>query len=275
MKTVKTSTPAKRIVTEQVRIDACGDGEQLNVPFKSKGCFNTVGSIVVHRIKAIGGGRVQIKYHKRYSSTRKVMKIDVPADLMVERNREAVEADGPDAGIPEVRTATHEGVSYRAIDPDADVDELLLAAVQAGMREGRTLASMIGLGETFAERASAYSLTGGSLDDVSSQQRANARRVVREVVAIAGAPKDGGPGLGKSLAIQHIAGLAAAGLTAAAHDGPEERDPDMRRMDDWLGAFEDRGILRPGAKEKLMGSIWTEDELRDGRPNPGSVVIDG
>jgi len=281
MKTVTEKKTPIRIVVETVRLDACVALDRVDIRHREKGRFGTIGSVQLDKVKTIPNGKVQIKYHSTWGRNAKVLKADLPADLMVERRREATEADGPDAGVPEVRTATHEGIPYRAIDPNDDVDELLLAAVQAGMGEGRSLTAMIGLGEMFAKRTAApsFDLPGGFRDDIADgvdgRHRALARGVVQKVVAMAGAPMNGGPGLGKSLAIQHVAGLAAAGLTAEAHDGPEERDPDMRRMDDWLGSFEDRGILRPGAKEKLMASIWTEDELRDGRPKPGSVIIDG
>jgi hypothetical protein len=312
MKTVTDKKTPIRIVVETVRMDACVALDRVDIRHREKGRFGSIGSVQLDKVKTIPNGKVQIKYHSTWGRNAKVLKADLPADLMVERRREATEADGPDAGVPEVRTATHEGVRYRAVDPEADVDELIVAAIQAGMGEGRTATSTVDLMEAIVGRVRAstrdFSFMGGDgmhramalaelhgvdaatpspapgershyiqkiNDDVSGHQRANARSLVQEVVAIAGAPRDGGPGLGKSLAIQHVAGLAAAGLTAAAHDGPEERDPNMRRMDDWLGAFEDSGVLRPGAKEKLMGSIWTEDELRDGRPKPGSIVIDG
>jgi hypothetical protein len=262
-------TPPKRLVTETVRIDACRKGDELDVSFTQKGHYNSVGRIVVSKIKPIPGERVQVKYVQRYSSSKKVMKTDLPADFMVERTREAVEADGPGAGKPEVRTAMHEGIPYRAIDPEDDVDELLLAAVQTGMGEGRTVTAGIELAQAIVQRmhAKAPGLTFPGSPDGVHRTLAHAQTINDDAVRAIAAS-------GKTMMIQH-ATLSMLDATAHGQDKDERRDPDMERMGDWLDALDARGILQPGAKDRLMGSIWTEQEISDGRPKPGSVVIDG
>lgn len=277
----------KRLVTETVRIDACRKGDEVNVSFTQKGHYNSVGRIVVSRIKPIPGERVQVKYVQRYSSSKKVMKTDLPADFMVERTREAIEADGPGAGTPEIRTAMHDGIPYRAIDPTDDVDELLLAAVQTGMGEGRTISAGVELAQAIVQRMHAQSpglVFPGSPDGVH-RTLAHAQTIRDDAVrAIAASGKTmmihhaatsmmdrigKGPGAAKSQA------LAMLDAAAQGQDKDERRDPEMERMSDWLDALDAHGILQPGAKERLMGSVWTEQELSDGRPRPGSVVIDG
>lgn len=261
--------PPKRLVTETVRIDACRKGDELDVSFTHKGHYNSVGRVVVSKIKPIPGERVQVKYVQRYSSSKKVMKTDLPSDFMVERTREAVEADGPGAGTIEVRTAVHDGIPYRAIDPEDDVDELLLAAVQTGMGEGRTISAGIDLAQAIIQRVHAQApglMFPGSPDGVH-RTLAHARILQEDAVRAIAAS-------GKTMMIHHA---AMTMLDAAGHDQDkdERRDPDMERMNGWLDALDVHGILQPGAKDRLMGSIWTEQELSDGRPRPGSVVIDG
>lgn len=280
--------PPKRLVTETVRIDACRKGDEVDVSFTQKGHYNSVGRIVVSKIKPIPGERVQVKYVQRYSSSKKVMKTDLPADFMVERTREAVETDDPEVGKLEIRTAVHEGIPYRAIDPEDDVDELLLAAVQTGMGEGRTISAGIDLAQAIVQRihAQAPRLTFPGSPDGVHRALAHARMATEDPTVRAALASGrvltttksdtpftdrlrAGPGPGKS---QALAMLAAAEEMGDRH---ERRDPDMEHMSGWLDVLDAHGILQPGAKDRLMGSIWTEQELSDGRPKPGSVVIDG
>jgi hypothetical protein len=254
MKTVTEKKPQVRIITETVRLDACRALDRVDIRHSEKGRFGTIGSVQLDKVKTIPNGKIQIKYHSTWGTKPKVLKADLPGDLIVERRREATEADGPDAGVPEVRTATHEGVPYRAIDPEDDVDALLIAAVQTGMGEGRTITSTLDLMEAISIRIGGSSVLGigSSLAEdlgggIDGRHRAMARSLVAKVGSVGGDP-------------------------GSKHD---RRDPDMERMGGWLGALEDHGVLQPGAKERLMGSVWTEQELSDGRPKPGSVVIDG
>lgn len=136
MTTIGTSTrrPAPhRIVTERVRLDACAREDDITVRTGPGSIW--LGQVAIVNLKPIAGGRLQMKYRKRFQPGATVRKIDLDAGVIVEREREAVEADGPEAGVPVPQTAIVDGVRYVSTDPDVDIGQSIeMAQVERAMR---------------------------------------------------------------------------------------------------------------------------------------------
>lgn len=111
-----------RIVTESMRLDACGKGDDVRIPYSPNGSWKSVGRVLIEKIKPLPKGLVQIKFRDT-SPGSTIRKMDLPADVVVERRRLATEADGPDAGDVEPATAVHEGVLYQSTDPAIDEEQ--------------------------------------------------------------------------------------------------------------------------------------------------------
>ena len=117
------------IITERLTLASCAKNETVRIPHSETATRKSIGTVVLAGIKPLAKDRVQIKYRSVHGGT--VQKADVDGSLIVERIRDAVEADGPGAGKPVVDTAEHEGVVYAAVDPAADPEELIAAALGA------------------------------------------------------------------------------------------------------------------------------------------------
>lgn len=224
-----------RIVTETIPLADCIAGDRVRVPYSAGASWKQIGSVFLVKIKRISGNRVQLKYRQYARADAKVLKVDLPGDLRVERSRQTTEEDGPDAGVPEVRTIAHRGIDYRSIDPDADLGPLMEAAILAAPLT------------THRSQGSGWS------------------EIMRTVMQHGSEPNHPRSGFLDAL------GILADGTPSDKND---RRDPDMQRTDSWLGALQEAGVLREGARERLMASVWTEEQLRDGRRHEDATVID-
>lgn len=88
-----------KMIKENIKLSACQDLDHIHISHKIKSSnWFSIGRVILLRTKTIGKNRVQIKYRKDTSSPSVVLKAVVPADIIVERRRLWVEADGEENG---------------------------------------------------------------------------------------------------------------------------------------------------------------------------------
>lgn len=120
-----------RIIKEKVRLDACVKDDRIRVSYSPNSSWASIGAVTLLKIKPLAKeGMAQIKFKSRYGKNAKVHKADLPMDTMVEREREATDADSPDAGTPIRETLIHNGVVYEKIRPEADAKTPVAAATE-------------------------------------------------------------------------------------------------------------------------------------------------
>lgn len=138
-----------RIIKERLRLDACTAEMDIDVPYSANTSWKSVGSVRLLKIKPLAkAAMVQVKVRSRYGKDARVQKFDIPGATMVEHEREATEADGPDAGTPMRAIAHHDGIRYQVVRPGDDAEKLVAAAAerQRPRRMEPTIEDMLGGG---------------------------------------------------------------------------------------------------------------------------------
>lgn len=125
-----------RMIKEKIKLSACQEHDHVYMSHKTKSSnWLYLGHVILVKIKDIGKNRIQFKYRKEIYGGN-VLKSIVPADIIVERTRPWVEADGEDAGYW-VRKPTVFRVPSLPPEPEPQVIKPIESLMHILMGRGR------------------------------------------------------------------------------------------------------------------------------------------